>query len=185
MNNELNQDPQKQAVERLRAASQQVGTGVVVGRDTFPVPWWAIVLAVIGFVCMQYLFHVVIPTHRDAPPLAMRVFLGLLTGAVLAGWALLVGYVNQDAGRRGMNRTLWTLVCIFVPNGIGFILYFLMRKPLATICPQCSNAVPADANFCPRCAYRLTPVCPKCGHTVRPGDAYCANCAAPLEGNAK
>jgi len=123
---------------------------------------------------------VLAPHHRDAPPFPLRVFLGVLAGGVLAVWALLVGYVNRDAARRGMNRALWTLVAIFVPNGIGFILYFLMRRPLMLACAECGADVPMDANFCPRCAHRIAPACPKCGHSVKASDRFCANCAQPL-----
>jgi hypothetical protein len=29
-----------------------------------------------------------------------------------------------------MNSLVWTLLVIFIPNGIGFIIYFLTRQPL-------------------------------------------------------
>ncbi len=49
----------------------------------------------------------------------------------------MIGYVNADSKRRGMNSLLWTLLVIFVPKALGFIAYFLLRKPLLIPCPNC------------------------------------------------
>lgn len=148
--------------------------------DHAAVPAWAIVLAVIAFAGMQVLFLTFLGQVKDPPPFALRVFLGLLTGAVLATWVTLIGYVNRDAGRRGMSRALWTLVGIFVPNGIGLILYFVLRRPLLIVCPQCGTAVAAKANYCPQCSHPLAFMCSHCGHAVGAADAYCLNCGHPL-----
>ena len=45
----------------------------------------------------------------------------IFTFAALAGggYALLVGYVYGDAKRRGMRYIMWTLLAIFLSNGIG------------------------------------------------------------------
>ena len=50
----------------------------------------------------------------------------------------MIAYVNRDAKRRGMSSGLWTfLVMVLTPAyfAIGFILYFLMRQPLALRLP--------------------------------------------------
>ncbi len=94
------------------------------------VPTWAWVLGSVAFLCMQFVFNVVIPEHKgnaNAPPAPILAFLGFLVGALCACYMLLIGYVNRDAGRRGMSRALWTVIVIFIPNALGFILYFLMR----------------------------------------------------------
>ena len=71
------------------------------------------------------------PRHDPhAPPYPVRVLLSVLAGVVLSIYLLLIGYVNQDAKRRDMGQVLWTLLVIFVPNGLGFLAYFLLRKPL-------------------------------------------------------
>ena len=76
---------------------------------------------------------------------------------MLGCYAVLIGYINQDAGRRGMSRLLWTLIAIFVPNGLGIVLYFVLRKPLSAhvrnAMPKLSPAsvtVPAAATACGR-----------------------------------
>ena len=53
-----------------------------------------------------------------------KVRLALPTKSVsfLAFYVLLIGFVNLDAGRRGMSRTLWTLVAALVPYGIGALI---------------------------------------------------------------
>jgi hypothetical protein len=145
------------------------------------IPWWAIVLAIAFFAGMQVLFHLLLvgPEHKP-PPLAARIVLGVLAGSVLAFFVLLIGYVNVDAGRRGMSRALWTVIVIFVPNAIGFILYFVLRHPLMMVCPQCATRVNTRFNFCPSCSYALHPTCSRCKSPIRAGDSFCPICGLAL-----
>jgi hypothetical protein len=147
------------------------------------IPWWATSLAIALFAGFQVLMHVVLfPRDPHAPPLALRVFIGLIGGTVLAFFVLLVGYVNRDARRRGMNVTLWTVLVLFVPNAIGFIIYFLLRHPLRITCPKCGVVADPAFNFCPKCKFNLHPACPQCHHPVQVGDIYCPYCAQALAG---
>ncbi len=100
----------------------------------------------------------------------------LLCAAFVICWVLLLSYVNRDAARRGMSPTLWTLVCLFVPNLIGFIIYFILRKPLPKQCPSCGFTVNDSFRFCPRCRYALAPVCPSCGQPIKSDYTCCPYC---------
>ena len=77
--------------------------------------------------------------------------LGAAIGGLLAGFVLLAGYVYADANRRGMHAWGWTALAVLVPNGLGFVLYFLLRKPRTHPCARCGGGVAADAAFCSRC----------------------------------
>jgi hypothetical protein len=101
-------------------------------------------------------------------------------GNVLGCYAVLIGYINQDAGRRSMSRLLWTLIAIFVPNGLGIVLYFVLRKPRTAHCPQCDAEVEPGFSFCPRCSYKLSPSCPRCQRVVGVNDVYCPYCGTSL-----
>jgi len=90
--------------------------------------------------------------------------------------------VNRDARRRGMNVALWTVLVIFVPYAVGFIIYFLMRQPLRIACPKCGATADPAFNFCPKCKFNLHPACPQCHHPVQVGDIYCPYCAKALAG---
>jgi Phospholipase_D-nuclease N-terminal len=81
-------------------------------------------------------------------------FLAVLAGAVIASWILGVGYVNADARRRGMPPILWTLIVVFIPNLLGFLLYFALRRPIALPCPQCGQPTMAGQRFCSWCGYQ-------------------------------
>jgi len=142
---------------------------------------WVFFFAVLTFLAMVVLVVVLAGRDHSAPPLALRCLLGVVAGALLGCYVVLIGYINRDAGRRRMSRLLWTLVAIFVPNGIGILLYFVLRKPRTANCPQCHADVEPGFSFCPRCRNRLQPVCPHCQRGVNPADKFCPYCGAALE----
>lgn len=148
------------------------------------VPWWAWSLAVVVFFIAQYFFNVMVARQPNAPQAWARPLLGLALGVVAGCWLLFIGYINRDAKRRGMSPILWTAVAIFVPHGLGIILYFILRQPLRRVCPQCGNAVPTDFHFCPRCSYKLSPSCPQCQRVVGADDVYCPYCGTSLRNQA-
>jgi len=141
-------------------------------------PWWLIALAVVGFLGAQALGHFV--TLSDPPPLGVRIFLLPFAGLIVAFYILVAGYVNRDAKRRGMNSLIWTLLVIFIPNAIGFIIYFLTRRPLVQQCPECSARIQSGFTYCPKCSYKLTPTCPKCDRSVATTDVFCPYCGKAL-----
>ncbi|HEX4022763.1 MAG TPA: PLDc N-terminal domain-containing protein [Acidobacteriaceae bacterium] len=76
---------------------------------------------------------------------------GIGIGVVIAVWVLCLGYVYGDARRRAMPPIAWTLVAILVPNLLGFLLYFVMRRPVTVPCTQCGQAIAPDQRFCSGC----------------------------------
>ena len=139
---------------------------------------WAWALGAIAFIAAQWFFNfqMVHLQHARCPPAWGRFLLGLLAGVGAVCLFALYGYVNRDAKRRGMSPTLWTIIAIFVPNGIGLLLYFVLRKPLPSSCPQCGCAVQPGFNFCPQCNYKLSPSCSQCQRIISVGDLYCPYC---------
>lgn len=102
----------------------------------------------------------------------------LLTIPVLIGV-----YVYRDAGRRGMNAVLWTLIAIAAPALIGFIIYLLVRGNYSDLeCPQCGASVKEQFVVCPQCGAKLRPACPNCSFPVESDWKVCPQCAAPLDG---
>ena len=144
---------------------------------------WAFVLAFLGFAAAAA--AVVFATLKDrtgAPfySLPVLVPLGIVGGTAIACYILLIGYVNRDAGRRGMSRLGWTLLAIFIPNALGIVLYFVLRKPRTLTCPQCGAIIEPGFGFCPRCRCRLNAVCPQCQRGVHEGDKFCPYCSGEL-----
>jgi hypothetical protein len=78
---------------------------------------------------------------------------GLAGGAFVSTWVLCLGYVHADARRRGMPAWLWTLVAAFIPNLLGFLLYFACRRPIATPCPHCGQPNAPGQRFCSWCGH--------------------------------
>jgi RNA polymerase subunit RPABC4/transcription elongation factor Spt4 len=146
------------------------------------IPKVMVAVAVLLFVGLQaFLFLFAFPRDPHAPPLALQVLVGILGGSILAFIALLVGYVNRDAKRRGMNSTVWTILVLILPNGIGFIIYFVVRQPVRGACPQCGATMNPAFNYCPKCKCLLHPVCPQCHRAIDVGATFCPYCSAELK----
>lgn len=139
------------------------------------IPAWSIFLAVAVFLLSMWWFNHGIPAkHRGWLP--MRLMLGYTTGAALASYALLIGYVSRDVKRRKMSAALWMLVVVVMPGGIGAVVYFLLRQPTLVRCPNCTTEITAGTHFCPQCRFQVAPVCGQCFRGVQITDAYCPQC---------
>jgi double zinc ribbon protein len=158
--------------------------------------WTVVVLYFLAQGIGQIVLHVQLasgespwPELQGNPAAASLALIGIITGVslCLAILIFMVGYVNQDAKRRGMNNTLWTLlVLILMPAWVflGFIIYFLMREPMPYPCPQCGNSVGARFNFCPNCKCNLHPSCSNCKREIAETDKFCPYCGNDLAAGA-
>jgi hypothetical protein len=140
------------------------------------IPLWSIVLAVVVFAGSMYFFNHAPPPHRKPGSLPMHLIMGYTTGTALASYMLLVGYVSRDVKRRNMSAALWMLVVVVMPGGIGAVVYFLLRQPILTRCPNCTTELTAGMHFCPQCRFQVAPVCGQCFRGVQTTDAYCPQC---------
>ena len=163
-------------------AKEEIQTGL--SSEIRIIPTWAWILAGVAFVAAQIFFDVSVARQHNAPPPWARPLLGFLVGVVVGCYLLLIGYINRDAKRRGMSTILWTILAVVIPNALGIILYFLLRLPLRSLCPQCAHAVQTGFSFCPHCSYKLSPSCPQCKRAVGANDIYCPYCGASLRGPA-
>jgi hypothetical protein len=78
--------------------------------------------------------------------------MGLLAGSLIAIWFLCLGYVYADARRRAMPPVLWAIIAALIPNLLGFLLYFALRRPLVSPCPRCGQ--PGETGrFCSSCGF--------------------------------
>jgi hypothetical protein len=84
--------------------------------------------------------------------------IGFLLGGLLAIWLIGLGYVYGDARRRAMRQpVLWVLVAILCPHLLGFLLYFVLRQPIAVTCTNCGQAIPSNQRFCFWCGNPQSP----------------------------
>jgi hypothetical protein len=81
--------------------------------------------------------------------------MGLLAGSIAGIWALCLGYVYADARSRSMPPILWTLIAALIPNLLGFLLYFALRRPFTIPCPKCGHAIVAEQRFCAWCGCEI------------------------------
>lgn len=146
------------------------------------IPRWSIIGALIAFALVQYYFWVFLPEVRTHPaelPTALRFYLVLSWGALAALYVLMIGYISNDAPRRGMDTRTW-MICVIMPGGVGAVLYFLLRQPILVHCPSCGANIEDDYHFCPHCAYQVTASCGRCYSSTRITDLYCARCGHDL-----
>jgi zinc-ribbon domain/Phospholipase_D-nuclease N-terminal len=125
--------------------------------DVVPKSAKAVACGVAGGVILIGFVGTFIEGHGQNTPFAVLVpgaGFGLLAGVVIAIWILCLGYVHADARRRGMPPILWTLIAAFIPNLLGFLLYFALRRPIALPCPQCGQPTTAEQRFCSWCGYQ-------------------------------
>ncbi len=151
------------------------------------IPRVAWVIAVLAFAIMQICLLVLVPRHispSEIPPMPFLVLISLGGGIFLAIIILMIGYVNADSKRRGMNSLLWTLLVIFIPKALGFLAYFLLRKPLLIPCPNCGTSVGSDFRYCPKCGHALTPTCSHCGRAISGDYVCCPYCGRPVAATA-
>lgn len=159
------------------------------------IPKWLKVLCVILYVIAVAIGVTVMINAPDARPhdvrddaaLSVLAIIGIVTGVSLvsATCILMLGYVNRDAKRRGMNSTLWTwFVLLMLPTSvgiIGLIIFLLVREPLPYPCPRCAKPVGPRFNFCPNCKCDLYPSCPNCKKEIVETDKFCPYCATELK----
>ena len=122
-----------------------------------------------------------IARESDPPPISIFVIALTIVAFLMATAMLLTFYVNADAGRRGMNRLMWTLLVIFIPNGIGFIIYFVLRKPILASCPSCGAGAPSGRAYCSACGEQLMHTCPACNRAIDETWSNCSYCGGKLE----
>jgi hypothetical protein len=122
---------------------------------------WALVLAGCELL-LALAMGVWTAVHQSdlGPSIATMVIYGIAAFAlcaVLAVWLLCLGFVFGDARRRDMQPVLWVLVAALVPHLLGFLLYFVMRQPIASICAHCGRTISNHPRFCPWCGVGLVP----------------------------
>jgi peptidoglycan/LPS O-acetylase OafA/YrhL len=151
-------------------------TPIVPRQRVIPFGGW--VAAGIVFLLAFFLLLLLAMSHEA--PWPVRFIVPILIPLMLGGYTLLIGYVNGDARRRGMRYVMWTLLAIFLANGIGIILYFILRDPLLVHCTRCGAGVQPGHAFCPHCGVGVQPACQGCHRTIQPGWTHCAWCGNQL-----
>jgi hypothetical protein len=148
-------------------------------RSVIPPAAWGIA-GTVFVLCFLLMNFILIRRPWNRPAIPVQVLAPVFVGLVFAAYVVAAGYVYGDARRRGMRHVMWTLLAIFVPNGIGIILYFILRDPMPVYCSRCGHPMHAGFAFCPGCGCTILPACQGCHKTLSPGWTHCAWCGRPL-----
>jgi hypothetical protein len=114
------------------------------------VPKAAKILAAMAFLASVIFFFCFFDEHKA---IGLGTAIGVGIGTFAAAFILLAGYVHGDSRRRGMPPLVWTALTLLIPNGVGFVLYFLLRRPIVHPCSNCGRGIAQDAVFCSRCGH--------------------------------
>ncbi|HEY6291332.1 MAG TPA: zinc ribbon domain-containing protein [Terriglobia bacterium] len=144
---------------------------------------YGLALAIVTYLAVTNREILVDPLVDKAAAIRILGMAGIVTGIAIpvAAFVFLIGYIGQDAKRRGMSPVLWVVAAIVVPYLIGIIIYFVVREPLSQPCPRCGQMMNARFNYCPGCQFNLRPNCPQCRREVHPGDRFCPYCGFALQ----
>src|SRR6185312_697382 len=80
-------------------------------------------------------------SERFLNTMPAALWFGLACGVFTAAFFLALGYVYGDAQRRHMRAWAWVIAVSFIPNLIGFILYFVFRGPLLGPCSSSGRSI--------------------------------------------
>ncbi len=145
--------------------------------------WVAVLVALAMAALMASIFLLPLLVEGEYKGLLFTFPLFLMTligAAALAVYVLLIGYIYSDARRRRMSHVLWTLLAIFIPSGVGIVLYFILRDPVPVPCPDCGTPAPKGHAYCSCCGGAVRTACPQCHQPVEAGWRNCVRCGVSL-----
>jgi hypothetical protein len=116
---------------------------------------WAVVIAgCVALIGLAVGYHAASQTANLGAGVRTMVMFGaagLFGGVAIATWLVCIGFVYADARRRAMRPVLWVLVAALFPHLLGFLLYFVLRQPIASPCAHCGQTIPLNQRFCAWC----------------------------------
>ena len=106
---------------------------------------------------VQFILLGIVPHHthvNDLPPMPVWSLLSTIMGVILGVVILMIGYVNVDSKRRGMNSLLWTLLVIFVPKALGLHRLLPAAQAADDALPQVRYVSGSGLSFLPEMRLR-------------------------------
>lgn len=119
--------------------------------------FWAITFiflmcfAVMGYMMVSYTNEVM------SDDLVWYIVICTLMVLLFLMYIVLAVVIYKDASRKKMNVWLWMTAVMYIPNFVGLLLYFIVRKQHQKNCTSCSRSVGRDFEYCPYCGKLINP----------------------------
>lgn len=104
-----------------------------------------------GYMMFQYMNEI---TSDD---LVWYVVVCILMVLLPSMYIILAIVIYKDASRKKMNVWLWMTAVMYIPNLVGLLLYFIVRKQHQKMCTNCNRSVGRDFEYCPYCGQIINP----------------------------
>ena len=128
----------------LRAATRNILPRSAMAIAALAIPIWVVYLA-------SSPGRALLASEGFLNTMPEALWFGLTFGVFTAAFFLALGYIYGDAKRRQMPAWAWVIAASFIPNLIGFILYFVFRGPLLGPCNSCGKPIRGGEAFCSHC----------------------------------
>lgn len=95
---------------------------------------------------------------------------------------LMAVFVHKDAKKLHLNPWMWTLIVVYGPNGLGLIIYLIIRsnEKKKLRCIKCGVPVDRDFKICPHCGQQFGKTCSSCGKFIQEEWSVCPYCEEKL-----
>lgn len=150
-------------------------------KNVYQIIFWVITV-LMGLMVASFFLLTPLGSNMSADDQKALVVIGIIMLLVIVIVSGIGIAVYKDASKIGMNPWLWLLIVFYAPNGIGVIIYLVVRhsekkKPR---CGNCLSLLEEDFVVCPKCGHELKSACSNCGKPVEDDWIICPHCKLEL-----
>ncbi|KGO32958.1 MAG: SPFH domain-containing protein [Desulfoprunum sp.] len=100
-----------------------------------------------------------------------------------AGMAMEKAAAGQGEAAAGIGMGMGLMMPAMFARNLATSIPAQAEAAVKSICPDCRNAIPEDARFCPICGHQqvILSQCRHCGKNLSPKARFCSQCGRPTD----